>query len=152
MKHVYILAGLLAACIPAVQAVELNKEALKTMQNEGHKIVAESQGGKAYKTSNGLCLDIAGAGLVVRNCNADTKNQNWRLDDQSRLVAHSGNCVDGSQLKKCGGSPSQKWNLDGQKHLANRSKQCLQTQGNPPKAGAKVVATACSKAPNQVWK
>jgi hypothetical protein len=152
MKRAFLLAGLLLASITAVQAVDLNTDALKSMQKEGHKIVADSQGGKTYKTANGLCLDIAGGGLVVRKCNAKANKQKWQFDDQKRLVAHNGKCVDGAHLKKCVAAPSQKWKLDGKKRLANKSKQCLQTEGNPPKAGAKVVAAACGKAPNQVWK
>ena len=152
MKRAFLLAGLMAAGISAVQAVDLNTDALKSMQKEGHKIVADSQSGKAYKTSNGLCLDITGDGLVVRKCNAKVNKQKWRFDSQKRLVAHDGKCVDGAHLKKCGGAPSQKWKLDGKKRLANNSKKCLQTEGNPPKSGAKVVAVACGNAPNQVWK
>jgi hypothetical protein len=152
MKRVFLLAGLMAACTTAVQAVDLNTDALKSMQKEGHKIVADSQSGKAYKTSNGLCLEFSGGGLVVRKCNAKANKQKWKFDGQKRLVAYNGKCVDGAKLKKCGAAPSQKWKLDGKKRLANNSKQCLQAEGNPPKAGAKVVTAACGKAPNQVWK
>jgi len=152
MKQVILLAAILTACVSAAQAVDLNKDAMKTMQQEGHKIVAESQGGIAYKTANGLCLDTAGSGLVVKKCNANAKSQKWRLDGQNRLIAQNGNCVDGSQLKKCGKPASQKWKHDGKKRLANNAKQCLQTQTNPPKAGSKVIAAACNKTPKQIWK
>ena len=152
MKLKYILAGLLVACVSAVNAVELNKDALKSMQQEGHKLLEESSGGRAYKGAGGFCLDIAGAGMVVRSCNAKTKNQLWKLDGQSRLVAHNGQCVDGASLKKCGSGPTQKWSHDGKKSLANGKKQCLQIQGDKPKAGAKVVISACSGSANQIWK
>jgi len=152
MKQVFLLVGLLAASIPSVQAVDLNKDAMKAMQEEGHKIVADSQGGRAFKTASGLCLDIAGSGLVVRKCNAKTNNQKWHLDGQSRLVAHNGNCVDGAQLKKCGKVKTQKWKHDGKKRLANNAKACLQTHANPAKAGSKVTAVSCGGAKNQIWK
>ena len=151
MRQAYFFAGLLALGIPAVEAVDLNKEALKSMQKEGHDIVAQAQGGKAYKTSNGLCLDAANGGLVVKSCKDKAQNQKWAFDDKGRLLAANGKCVDGARLKKCGGAASQKWSLNGKKQLANGKKQCLQTQGNPAKAGAKVVTTACSQAPNQKW-
>ena len=152
MKQVFLLAGLLAACISTAQAVDLNKDAMKAMQQEGHKIVADSQGGRAFKTSNGLCLEVAGGGLAVKKCNGKTNNQKWRFDDKKRLVAHNGKCVDGSSLKKCGGAASQKWKHDGKKRLANNAKQCLQTQGSPAKGGSKVTAAGCNKAAGQVWK
>ena len=152
MKLKYILAGLLVACVSAVNAVELNKDALKSMQQEGHKLLEESSGGRAYKGAGGFCLDIAGAGMVVRSCNATTKNQLWKLDGQSRLVAHNGQCADGASLKKCGSGQTQKWSHDGKKRLANGKKQCLQIQGDKPKAGAKVVISACSGSANQIWK
>ena len=152
MKQAFLLAGLIAACVPAVQAVDLNKDAMKAMQQEGHQIIAESEGGRAYKTANGLCLDLANGALVVRKCNAKNNNQKWRFDDKNRLVAHNGKCVEGVQLKKCGGAASQKWKLDGKKRLANNGKLCLQTEGNPPKGGAKVTTATCGKKVNQVWK
>jgi hypothetical protein len=152
MKLKFVLAGLLVACVSAVNAVELNKDALKSMQEEGHKLLDESAGGRAFKGAGGFCLDVAGSGMVVKSCKPDTKNQLWKLDDQARLVAHSGQCVDGAHLKKCGSGPTQKWSHDGKKRLANRKKKCLQIQGNKPKAGAKVVISACNGSANQVWK
>jgi hypothetical protein len=152
MKLKYILAGLLVACIPVVNAVELNKDALKSMQEEGHKLLDESSNGRAYKGAGGFCLDIAGAGMVVKPCKSATKSQRWKLDGKSRLVAHNGQCLDGAGLKKCGSAPTQKWSHDGKKRLANGKKKCLQIKGNQPKAGAKVVISACSGSAKQVWK
>jgi hypothetical protein len=153
MKQVFLLTGVAALLSTSAQAVEFNTEALKTMQQEGHRIVEESQGGRAYRAANDFCLDVAGDGMVVRKCNVDSKTQKWIADEQGRLVAHDGRCVDGATLGKCGGTKSQKWNHDGKKRLSNNNKQCLQVQGHPPKAGAKVVAVQCNdKAPNQVWK
>ena len=152
MKLKYILAGLLVACVSAANAVELNKDALKSMQQEGHKLLEESSGGRAFKGAGGFCLDIAGAGMVVRSRKADSKSQLWKLDDKARLVAHNGQCVDGARLKKCGSAPTQKWSHDGNKRLAKGKKECLQIQGDKPKAGAKVVIAACSGSAKQVWK
>ena len=151
MKQAYFLAALMVVLGPVANAVEFNTDALKSMQEEGHKIVAESKGARAYKAAGGHCLDIAGAALVIRACNAKAKTQMWKFDGQSRMVAHDGRCVTASQLQKCGAAKTAKWKLDGQKRLANAAMQCLQIQGNPPKPGAKVVAAACNKSPNQVW-
>ena len=151
MKPIFLLAGLAVALAPGVKAVELNKEAMKTMQQEGHRIVEEAQGGRAYKAGKNLCLDTGGGGLEVRKCNANAKTQKWTMDGQSRLVAQDGRCVAGAQLAKCGAGKAQKWKLDGKNRLANQNKQCLLVQGNQPKAGAKVVTTACGKGAGQVW-
>ena len=152
MKQVFLLPALAAMLATSAQAVELNTDALKTMQKEGHRIVEESEGGRAYKAANNFCLDLANGGLVVRKCQSGSKTQKWTMDGQSRLVAHNGRCVAGAQMAKCAAGPAQKWKHDGKKRLTNHNKQCLQVQGNTPKAGAKVVATGCNKAPGQVWK
>ncbi len=152
MKQLTLLSVLFIGVAAQVHAVEFNKDALKSMQQEGHKIVAESQGGKSYKTRNGLCLDFAGKVLMVKKCKASGSSQTWHFDDQGRLVASDGRCVTGADLANCGSGNNQKWQLDDQGRLAGGNKKCLQTQGNPPKNGAKVVAAGCSGAANQVWK
>lgn len=152
MKPVYVVAAILAVSTPFANAVDFNKDAMKSMQDEGHKILEDSKGARTYKTSNGLCLDFAGAALLVKKCNAKANSQKWLMDGQSRLVANDKRCVAGAQLKKCGSGQNQKWQLDNSKRLANGAKKCLQVPGNPPKAGAKLVASGCSKAANQVWK
>jgi hypothetical protein len=152
MKQVFLLVLATALLATGAQAVEFNTDALKSMQEEGHRIVEESQGGRPFKAANNFCLDVAGAGMVIRKCKAESKTQKWVTDGQSRLVAHDGRCVDGARLVKCGGAKSQKWKHDGMKRLANNNKQCLQVQGSPLKGGAKIVAVACrDKTPNQVW-
>lgn len=153
MKQIFLLTAMSAMLVTAAQAVDLNTDALKTMQEEGHRIVEESEGGRAYKAANGFCLDVAEGGLVVRKCKGGSKTQKWAMDGQSRLVAHDGRCVAGAKLAKCGGGPVQKWKHDDKNRLANQNKQCLQIKGNMPKAGAKVVPVACNnKAAGQVWK
>ena len=77
MKQVFAFTAISALIATGAQAVEFNKDALKSMQEEGHKIVEESQAGRPYKSTGGLCLDIAGNGLVVRNCNANSKTHTW---------------------------------------------------------------------------
>lgn len=152
MKQYSLFIAFLLVITPMVHAVDLNTEALKSMQQEGHKIVDEAQDRKTYKSAGGHCLDVAGSGLVVKKCNAKAKTQQWLMDSKARLVAHDGRCVAGALLQKCGSGKSQKWKLDGQKRLANNAKQCLQAQGNPPKPGAKVVVATCGKASNQAWR
>jgi hypothetical protein len=150
MKQLFLLTALAVLPWASANAVDFNKDALKAMQQEGHKIVEEANAGKPFKFRN-LCLDTAGAGLVVRACKEDAATQKWRFDDQSRLVADNGKCVAGAQLQNCGPGNVQKWTHDNSKRLSNAAKQCLQVQGDAPKAGAKVVAVACSDSPNQVW-
>ena len=137
----------------SAHAVTLNTDALKSMQEEGHKIVAESQGARSFKSVGGHCLDSAGKALLVKNCSDKSAGQKWHFDDKKRLVAHDGRCVGGNaQLQNCGGAPAQQWQLDDKGRLANGAGKCLQPQGNPPKAGAKVSAMACDGSPQQVWK
>ena len=141
----------IAACVVVPTAVaQFNTDALKSIQKEGHKILEEEQSKRAFKLSGNLCLDTAGATLTVRAC-SDSATQDWRLDDQRRLVANSGQCVVGAVLRACGQSKNQLWRHDGQKRLINDAGTCLQAQGNPLKAGARVAAVACSKAASQVW-
>jgi Ricin-type beta-trefoil lectin domain len=152
MKRIIAFSALAVMCAAPALAVEFNTDALKSMQEEGHKIVAESGSARSYKASNGQCLEAKGSGLVIANCNGKNNNQKWTMDGNQRLVAHDGRCVGGAQLQKCGGSNAQKWTLDGSKRLASKDKKCLQPQGSPPKAGAKVIAASCSKSAHQVWK
>ena len=152
MKQIFLLTALAVSLAQGAQAIELNKEAMKTMQQEGHRIVEESQGGRAYKAGNNLCLDTGGGGLILRKCNGGAKTQKWKMDNQKRLVAHDGRCVAGAQLAKCGAGNAQKWKHDGKKRLNNQNIQCLQVQGNPLKAGAKVTVAACgNNVAGQTW-
>lgn len=140
------------AAVSTASAVEFNTDALKTIQQEGHKIAAEAQGGRAFKMGNGFCLDYAGKALVLKKCKKSGSTQTWHFDGQSRLVASDGRCVNNAQLAKCGGGKNQKWTLDQQNRLANANGQCLQPQGNIPKNGAKLSVAKCSGAGHQVWK
>ena len=151
MKQVSLVTAIFLLAASPAGAVEFNKDALKTIQEEGHKIAAEALGARTFKTSNGLCLDYAGRALLVKKCKSTGSTQGWYFDEQGRLVASDGRCVAGAQLANCGSGKGQKWKLDGNKRLANQNKQCLQVPGNPPKAGAKLKAAACSGAANQVW-
>ena len=152
MKQIFLLTALAVSLAQGAQAIELNKDAMKTMQQEGHRIVEESQGGRAYKAGNNLCLDTGGGRLIVRKCNGGAKTQKWKMDDKKRLVAHDSRCVAGAQLAKCGAGKAQTWKHDDNKRLSNQNKQCLQVQGSPPKEGAKVTVAACgNKVAGQTW-
>jgi hypothetical protein len=153
MKQVFLLTVVTTLFATSAQAVEFNKDAMKAMQEEGLKMVEESQGARAYKAANNFCLDMAGNGLVVRKCNANSKTQKWILDSQNRLVAHDGRCVAGPQLGKCGTSKAQKWRYDGKHRLTNENNMCLQVQASPPQAGTKVGVAGCrDNVAAQVWK
>lgn len=141
----------LTALLPALSAqAQFNTDALKSMQKEGHKILEEAQGKRAFALAGNLCLDRQGGGLVVRACNK-SESQAWRLDDQRRLVADNGQCVQGATLRPCAGSKNQLWRYDAQKRLVSDAGGCLQAQGSPLQAGAKVATAACSKAVRQIW-
>lgn len=147
--------GLLAmlSLAAGAQAVNLNTDALKSMQEEGHKIVEQAGDGRFFRSNTGQCLDIAGKTLLIKACDDKATSQLWRFDDQGRLAAHDGRCVgDNAQLQACNKSKEQQWKLDGKQRLANGAGQCLQPQGNPPEAGAKIAAVGCSGAGRQVWK
>ena len=158
MKPAYLLAGLLALYIPGASAVDFNKDALKSMQEEGHKIVAEEQGFRAYQVAGGQCLHDnnpgkVGAPVITKKCDGKSKHQNWRLDDQGRLVGQGGNCLavagkagSSAVTQKCGASKDQKWQHDNKKRFANGSGLCLQGKGG------KVTSAKCSGAADQVWK
>lgn len=143
-------AALLASIGASAHALQFNKDALKAMQEAGHKIVEEADGATTFKGRGDFCLDTAGTGLVVRTC-SDAASQRWRFDDQSRLVAHTKQCVAGASLRECAAGDAQVWAHDDEKRLANRAGQCLEIQGTP-RSGAKVVTAACSDAPGQVWR
>ena len=152
MKRIIGFSVISLAVATSAQAVQLNNDALKSMQQEGHKIVAESQGARPYVASNGQCLDFKGNGLVLAKCNDKSNSQKWKMDDKKRLVAHNGRCIGGAQLQDCGNSKGQKWTHDASHRLINQAKKCLQPQGNPPKNGAAVTAANCGKSAHQVWK
>jgi hypothetical protein len=151
------MAGLLALYLPGASAVDFNTDALKSMQEEGHKIVAEEQGLRAFKLAGGHCLHDsnpgkAGAAVVTRKCNGKSKNQKWRLDDAGQMVGQGGNCLAwpgkagaGVVTQKCGSSKAQKWQLDKKQRLTNGSGQCLQA------SGGKVTSAKCGNSPDQVW-
>lgn len=151
MKRIIAFSTITLACIAPAHAVEFNTDALKSMQKEGHAIVAEAQAARVYKASNGQCLAFSASALVLANCNGN-KNQKWSLDGNSRLVAANGKCAGGAHLQACGNSNAQKWKHDSNRRLANQAKKCLQPEGKPPKKGARVVAANCNKSAEQVWK
>ena len=152
MKRIFFVSAMSLAFIVPVQAVEFNTDALKSMQEKGHEIVAEAQGARSYKASNGECLDFKGNGLLLAKCNGKVNSQQWTMDDKQRLVAHNGRCVGGSNLQECSNAKAQKWTHDDKHRLISKAKKCLQPQGNPPKSGVKVVAGNCSNSDHLVWK
>ncbi len=155
MKQTYLLAGFLCLYATGAAAIELNTDAMKKMQAEGHKIVEEQQGARLLKLPNGQCLQAAGGAVVTSKCNNKASNQKWHFDDNERLVNQEGNCVSAEGggknagekaiLQQCSGSGAQKWKLDGAKRLVNQHGMCLQPQGG------NVVTAQCSNAANQKW-
>ena len=140
----------------SAQAVDLNKDALKDIQKQGHAMIEEAkqEQSRKFKSTSGHCLDFAGKALLIKNCSGNANTQNWRFDDQSRLRASDGRCVVGNAtLQSCGTGAGQKWALNNQGRLKNGAGKCLQPQGNPMKAGSKVNAADCNQSSKrQVWK
>ncbi len=156
MKLRYAAAVSISIYAAGAMAVELNTDAMKKMQQEGHKILEEEKGQRTFALPNGNCLQAAGGNVASAKCNDKAANQKWRLDDTGRLVSHDGaKCAsvagDGKKpgsnavLQKCSGDARQKWKLDGAKRLTNQKGLCLQANGN------NVVAAKCSKAATQKW-
>ena len=148
--------------ISAANAVDLNTDALKKMQQEGHKIVEEQGALLTLRLANGNCLAAAGkpgqvgANLVVQKCDDNASAQKWQFDQQGRLVSHGGTCVgiagnaskhgSNAQLQECAGNPQQKWSHDKQGRLAGHKGLCLQA------TGGNVMAANCGKSPSQKWR
>ncbi|MEE4144306.1 MAG: RICIN domain-containing protein [Halieaceae bacterium] len=163
MKYAYISAALLAAYLPNASAVDLNTDALKTMQQEGHKIVEASKNWRSFTLHNGQCLQVGGApdkvgaNLVIRDCNPKANSQKWQFDDKGRLASFGGTCVGvagdaNALMQACSGEKSQQWKHDGKQRLVNGLKQCLQAAGKADAPSGNVVTATCSGSPNQVWK
>lgn len=152
MKPVVIFSAVLLATSPFAGAVDLNKDAMKAMQQQGQNIVDEAQGGRQYRAAGGLCLDIKKETLVVNKCSDKAESQKWKMDDKNRLLAHNGQCVADTKLAKCGSGKNQKWKQDDKMRLVNQSKQCLEVPGKSAKNGTLVVTAGCSKSKGQVWK
>ncbi|MBA6413341.1 ricin-type beta-trefoil lectin domain protein [Parahaliea sp. F7430] len=155
MKPAYMLIALLVAtAAPAVNAVSFNKEALKAMQQEGHKIVEQAESKRLYRAGAGLCLDSTGPRAVLKACNDKEAKQNWTSNEQQQLVASDGRCLGiangAAVLQKCSAAKNQQWQHDDKKRLVNNLQQCLQFQGNLV-AGANVIPAQCNDAPRQVW-
>ncbi len=166
MKHAYFVAVLFAAAAPGALAIDLNTDALKTMQQQGDKIIAESKEWRNFELKGGRCMQIngglnaVGANLVIRPCKPDAKNQQFRLDG-NKLVGQGDTCVgvDGNPKKlgasavmqKCGDDKAQQWTLDDKGRLANKEDRCLQATGNPSQKQANVISTNCNMSDNQIF-
>ncbi len=161
MKHAVFLAGLMGLYAAGSTAIELNTEAMKKMQEEGHKIVEQETATRQFKLPNGQCLQAAGAPnkagikLVSRPCNDKAANQQWQFDNAGRLVSQGGLCVGiggkgeepgaNAVLQGCNKSDGQQWKVDGARRLQNGTGLCLQAQGGD------AVTAACSGSPGQKW-
>lgn len=171
MKHMALFSSLLALAAAGALAVDLNTDALKTMQKQGQEIVERAKDWQSFELDAGegsKCLQIAGppdkvgANVVLRKCNQNASNQQWTFDGESRLVSHGDTCIGvGGNANKpganvvnqeCGGDKSQRWQLDGQNRLHNELNKCLQATGKPGKPAGNVISQNCNGSPNQVWK
>ena len=166
MKPGYIAALLLAVSATAALAVDFNTDALKAMQEEGHNIVDQEKGLRAFKLKSDLCLhaakpDKAGSKLQVAKCKAKSNNQKWQFDDKGRLATRGGVCLgvggDAKEagakaaLQKCGGAKHQRWKMDDKSRLVNDLGMCLQAAKKGTKAGAGLESRPCNKSDAQKW-
>lgn len=172
MKYRTLWVGLLGLWVAGAAAIELNTEAMKKMQEEGHKRLEEHQALRTFKLAGGQCLQAAGnpgkAGvkLVSRKCNDKANNQKWQLDNKGRLASYGDTCVglagsdkEGNKennkankeaaanavLQPCDGSKDQKWSLDGANRLRNPQGLCLEAQGGS------IKAAKCGDSAQQKW-
>ncbi|WP_157976716.1 RICIN domain-containing protein [Parahaliea mediterranea] len=159
MKHRFLIPGLLALCTAGAYAIDLNTDALKKMQQEGHKIVEEEGKFRAFELPNGQCMQAAGdpskagVNVVMRKCDSSANSQKWQINPKQQLLSHGDMCVavnakaqtPGSNvvLKTCGGSKDQQWQLDDKGRLKNGFNHCLQA------ASGNVVTAACSASQQQ---
>ena len=159
MKPLTVLSCILALGCSTALAVDLNTDALQKMQKEGDRIIEEEKATRSFALGNGDCLHAGGsngAGVTVKKCNANAKNQKWKFDNKGRLVASNGSCLSVSGnaskpdakavMQSCTGNSYQKWSLDNSGRLTGTSGLCLQGKnGN-------VIASACSKSNMQKWR
>jgi hypothetical protein len=160
MKYASLWIALFGLISTAAAAVELNTEAMKKMQKEGHKILEEETALQPMRLANGKCLQAAGApgkagvNLVNRKCNAKAKNQLWLLDEQGRLNNRADACVavagkdpgSNAVMKQCSDAKDQQWRLDDEKRLVNAQGLCLQAKGG------NMIAATCTDNANQQWR
>ena len=167
MKTVSLVLTLAAVCASAALAVDFNKDALKKMQEEGHEIVDQEQGLRAFRLASNLCLhaakpDKAGSKLQAAKCKPKSDNQKWQFDDKERLANKGGLCLGiggkakkagaTAELQKCGDANHQRWTLDDKGHLVNGLGNCLQAADEGTKAGAKLESRPCDdKSAAQTW-
>jgi len=168
MKHALLLTGLLLGYLPAAFCVTFNTDALKSMQQEGHKIAEQAKGLRAFSLPNNKCLHAAGnigkAGTNVefQDCKAESNNQKWRFDDQGRLVNQGGKCLGVSGdpnkagadvlLQDCSGAKAQQWKQDDKQRLVNGVGKCLNAVGDAKSVSGNVVSNTCKEIPNQRWR
>ncbi|MFV8816975.1 ricin-type beta-trefoil lectin domain protein [Haliea sp. E17] len=170
MKLTVCLSSLFVFVASGAMAIDLNTDALKTMQQQGQEIVAQAQQAqwRSFALDGDMCLQMAGtpdkvgASMVVRKCNASAKNQQFSFDDQGRLATQGGVCVgvagDASKpganalTQACGGQAFQKWRIDEAGRLHNNANKCLLAVGKPGEPTGNVVSSNCNASPNQVWK
>ncbi len=166
MKNLSLALTFAAICASAAFAVDFNKDALKKMQEEGHDIVDQEQGLRAFRLASDLCLHAAkpkkaGSKLQVAKCKSKSDNQKWQFDDKGRLATKGGVCLGVSgngkkagaraELQQCGDAEHQRWTLDDKGRLVNGFGNCLQAAGNGTKAGAKLESRPCKQSAAQTW-
>lgn len=161
MKHGYLWAGFLGLWVASTSAVEFNTDALKKMQQEGHKILEDQQGPRVFRLGNGNCLQPAGdaakpgTNVALRKCDDKVKAQQWTWDSNGRLLSQAGTCLSkagepnqlqaNAVLRACTGAKNQQWEQDGEGRLINGVGSCLQAEkGN-------AVTRTCNQAPTQKW-
>ncbi|MFV0278886.1 MAG: RICIN domain-containing protein [Parahaliea sp.] len=166
MKLRHAIPAFLALCATGASAIDLNTDALKKMQKEGHKIVAqEAQQEIPYvpvRLASGKCLQVAGdasktgTNVVNQACNNSLATQQWRLQANGQLASKGGTCAAvASQpqkpnmnvvVKTCSADKDQQWKLDASGRVVNGFGHCLQGNG-----GGNVIAAACGNSALQQW-
>jgi len=163
MKISLVLAVALGLATAGANAVKLNPDAMRAMQEEGERKLQQAMQPRAFRLSSGLCLQRGGDGNVFAGaCAAKNAAQKWHFDKHGRVVHNSGTCLavagkpgsPGSNVvtQGCGKSAHFKWKPQKNGQLVNAGKACLQAVGNINKSGANVNLGGCKAGPAQVWK
>jgi hypothetical protein len=158
MKRQLIMVGLLLAVASPMASAQFNTDALKKMQQEGHRLLEEAQeeegpavgAPRRYTIGDNLCLTAAQP-LAIRRCRTEPA-QRWIMDEAGHLLSADERCLAGAQLAQCNNSNVHLWQHDDRDRLANKAGQCLQLQGGLPASDSKrVIVARCSEAQAQVW-
>ena len=134
----------------------------KTWIDPAQAAVTKLHYGTATSAELGECLQarsIAGAKVVVANCGAGGKIQQWvvsggklRSGSVCATISSVSAAAPGIVLRKCAPRKIQHWSVFGRDELKNASDgKCLTDPNGSLKGGTQVIVTKCANAKDQTW-